>query len=66
MSEAYGIDVDRRSIRFVCFWLAVWFPVLYAPLFVRGLDTPTELAAFFLLVAVNLAVLVIGHSHQPT
>jgi len=51
-------------VRMVSFWTAVAMPFLYLPLLVVGLETPVEVVAFLSLVVLNVAALVVGHSHH--
>jgi len=51
-------------VRTVSFWMAVSMPFLYLPLLVVGLETPVEVVAFLSLVVLNVAALVVGHSHH--
>jgi len=51
-------------VRMVSFWVAVAMPFLSLPLLVTGLETEFEVVAFLSLVAVNVAALVVGHSHN--
>ncbi|WP_435154731.1 hypothetical protein [Haladaptatus sp. DFWS20] len=51
-------------IRFLGFWAAITLPFLYVPLFVTGLDTPGEFQTFFILLALNLTALLLGHRHR--
>lgn len=57
--------LSMNTVRFVSFWLAIWMPILYVPLLLNGLETAVELLTFLLLVVLNLAVLIAGHSYQP-
>lgn len=51
-------------LRTVSFWVAVAMPFLYLPLLGIGIDTPVEVVAFLSMVALNVAALVVGHSHN--
>lgn len=51
-------------VRTVSFWMVVSMPFLYLPLLVVGLETPVEVVAFLSLVILNVAALVVGHSHN--
>lgn len=51
-------------IRFIGFWAAIALPFMYVPLLVTGLDTPGQFQTFFILLALNLTALLLGHRHR--
>jgi len=51
-------------VRTVSFWAAVTMPFLSLPLLATGLDSPVEVVVFLSLVVLNVAALVVGHSHH--
>jgi hypothetical protein len=52
------------AVRTVSFWTGVVTPFVYIPLLLTGLGTDLELVAFVALLALNVAGLVVGHSHH--
>lgn len=52
------------ALQTVSFWTAVVTPLVYLPLLLTGLQTDVELLAFVALLALNVAGLVVGHSHK--
>lgn len=51
-------------VRAVAFWAAILLPLLYLPLFATGLDTRVENLALIALLAVNAAMILLGHQHE--
>lgn len=51
------------SARTLAFWAAVVLPFVHVAVLLGGLDTPTELAVFGVLLGSNLLALVLGHEH---
>ncbi|GAA0229121.1 hypothetical protein ACFFQF_13015 [Haladaptatus pallidirubidus] len=63
--EAEPSDYSLSApIQFVGFWTAVALPFLYVPLLATGLDTPGQFQTFLILIAVNLAALLLGHRYR--
>ncbi|WP_331233753.1 hypothetical protein [Natronorarus salvus] len=53
-----------RPLRAIAFWSAIALPFLYIPLlFVEGLQTGSHMTAFFVLVALHVVSVVVGHRH---
>lgn len=50
----------------VAFWLAVALPVALVALLVAGIDRPTDVATFLLLVGANGTALVAGRGYAAT
>ncbi len=53
-------------LRFAGFWAAIALPFLHTPLLITGLDTNAKLVAYVVLLGLNVAALVVGHSYRPT
>lgn len=51
------------AVRVLAFWAAVLLPLVHVALLLGGLDTPTRLAAFGVLMGSNLLALVVGHQY---
>ncbi len=54
-----------KPLRVLSFWSAVCLPFLYLPLLGRGLETDAQIGVFMSLVALNLVVLITGHTYRP-
>ena len=48
----------------VSFWGAVVLPLIYIPLLMLGVDTVETLLVFLALIALNVVLLIVGHSYQ--
>lgn len=53
-----------RPVEALAFWTAIVLPFLYLPLLFVGLESTTELAAFFGLVALNVVSFIVGHQYN--
>ncbi|RBI64310.1 hypothetical protein DMJ13_07475 [halophilic archaeon] len=51
-------------VRFVGFWAAIALPFMYVPLLATGLESPSQLQTFLLLLALNVVALLLGHRHD--
>jgi len=54
----------RKQISAVAFWSAIALPFLYLPVLFTGLDTQSEVAAFVIMLAVNVVAIVAGQYHE--
>lgn len=54
----------RKPVTGAAFWAAIALPFLHLPLLATGLETTTGIAAFLILVGLNVVTLLIGHSHR--
>lgn len=52
-----------NPIKGIAFWTAIVLPFLYLPLLATGLTSTSTVVAFVLLVALNVAALVVGHPY---
>lgn len=59
-------SLTRRWLRAAAFWSAVVLPFLHLPLLAAGLRTQAEIAAFAILLGLNLLAVYVGHGHRPT
>lgn len=56
-----------QFVRAVAFWVAALLPIVYLPVLLAGIDSPTRLSVLVGLLALNAVALVVGHDHrQPT
>ncbi len=53
-----------RYVEAVSFWGAVVLPLIYIPLLVLGVDTVKTLLVFISLIALNVLLLIMGHSYR--
>lgn len=53
----------RRSLEGGAFWSAIALPFVHTPLLATGLHSGGTLAAYLLLLAANVAALVLGHGY---
>lgn len=49
----------------LAFYIAIMLPFVYVPLLLIGIDEPAHQLLFITLVALNVVVLIIGHSYNP-
>jgi uncharacterized membrane protein len=47
------------------FWTAIVLPFVYLPLLATGLNTTEAQLLFVVLVALNVVMVIVGHSHRP-
>lgn len=52
-----------NPIKAIAFWTAIVLPFLYLPLLATGLESRGTIVAFVLLVALNVAALLVGHPY---
>jgi len=53
-----------KPLRVLSFWSAICLPFLYLPLLGRGLKTDAQIGVFIFLVALNIVVLITGHTYR--
>lgn len=59
MAETY----IKRTMTTVGFWLAVSLPFLYLPLLTTGMERESVVSAFFVLLVIHAASILLGHRH---
>lgn len=52
-----------QPIKRLSFWSAIVLPFMHLSLLVVGLDSPSMVVAFVVLVALNVIALLIGHTY---
>ena len=64
IGDGNTITLLRRSAQAFAFWSAIALPFLYLPLLAYGLETTSQLGAFFLLLVANVLALLVGHRYR--
>lgn len=54
----------KGPAQFLSFWIAIALPFVHLPLLAQGLGDPTATLTFFILLAVNVVALYLGHGYN--
>ncbi len=54
----------KGPAQFLSFWVAIALPFVHLPLLAQGLGDPTVTLTFFVLLAVNVFALYLGHGYN--
>lgn len=54
----------KPTVQFLSFWIAIALPFVHVPLLAQGLGEPGVAFAFFVLLAINVVALYVGHDYK--